>query len=190
MLIRMLGGYLCLLYGLGHASAMAESAAPNLFGKDPGDGHAMACFARDYDAAHLKAHPKQNVTKMMLFVDSTVDPDSGRGYSLAMGAAFRGLKQMVQLSGFCGEAANGKTALNCGIDCDGGEINVKLRDASSILVDIPNGARTWDPESGEDQPKAKFGPDDKVFRLDAVPVRECLPLVYDEDVKGLILAQH
>ena len=35
-----------------------------IFGKDPGKGRAFACFVRHYDATHLKAHPKQNVTDM------------------------------------------------------------------------------------------------------------------------------
>ena len=42
-----------------------------LFGKDPGDARALACYTRSYDATHLSAHPKQNVTNMSLLIDST-----------------------------------------------------------------------------------------------------------------------
>jgi hypothetical protein len=160
-----------------------------LFGKDPGKGKAYACFIRHYDATHLAAHPKQNVGDMTLFVNSSIDADGGRQYELEIGVHFRKRPTLFQLSGACGGSAGGKTALSCGFDCDGGRIDVRVKDAQSILVSIPDGARTWDPSSSEDPPAdAKFGTDDKLFRLDRTSLHDCLPEALDDDVKADIAA--
>jgi hypothetical protein len=175
------------------ASSMAAAAASSsdlaLFGKDPGNGKAYACYTRHYDAAHLAAHPKQNTREMTLFVNSFVDSEMGRQYTLEIGVSFRKSKKLFQVSGGCGLSDDGKNALNCGIDCDGGNIDVSVKDADSILVSIPDGARTWEPESGEEPPPdAKFGPDDKLFRLDRTALQDCLSLIADDDIKAEIAA--
>ena len=172
---------------MAHAAGSAGDLA--LFGRDPGNEQAFACYARHYDAAHLKSHPKQNVRDMTLFVNSTVDSEMGRMYSLEIGVQFRSRKTLFQVSGGCDSSVDGKTALNCGIDCDGGQIDVSVKNASSILVSIPYGARTWDGESDEEPPpSAKFASDDKLFRLDRTDLKDCLPLVADDDIKARISA--
>jgi hypothetical protein len=173
----------------GSAMAAEASSGAMLFGKEPGPGHAFACFNRHYDAPHLTGHPRQNVRDMTMFVDSWSDADSGRQYSLGIGVKFRAVKSEFQLSGGCSSTVDGKNALSCGIDCDGGHIDVRVRDANSVLVGIPDGARTWDPESENEPPKqAHFGADDKLFRLDRTDLKQCLPLVADEDIRAEISA--
>lgn len=168
---------------------MAGQTELTLFGREPGDARVAACFARQYTPGHLATHPQQNVTAMHLLVDSTVDEEGTRGYALSIGTLFRGVQDQLQLAGYCGSSLEGKTLLSCGIECDGGQIDVRLRDAKSILVEIPFGARTWDPDSAVVMPAtAEFGEDDKLFRLDRVDINECLPLVYDEDLKAQIAA--
>jgi hypothetical protein len=177
------------------ASAAAEAAGSGsdiaLFGKDPGNDKAFACYTRHYDAAHLAGHPKQNVRDMTLFVNSSVDTELGRQYALDIGVRFRSRKALFQLSGGCSASVDGKAALNCGIDCDGGQIDVSVENASSILVSIPYGARTWDPESENEPPaNAKFASDDKLFRLERTKLQDCLPLVSDDAIKAEIAAGH
>src|SRR4051794_6208323 len=67
------------------STAVAATNDLALFGKNPGTKTAYACFSRRYDSAHLASHPRQNVRNMALLVTSTVDPDQGRQYSLALG---------------------------------------------------------------------------------------------------------
>ena len=160
-----------------------------LFGKDPGKDKVFACFTRQYDAAHLTGHPRQNVTGMMLLVNSYVDDDGARLYELEIGVQFRKQAKLFQLSGVCDPLTRGKTALSCGFDCDGGHIDVRVKDAQSILVSIPDGARTWDPTSAAEPPAgARFGTDDKLFRLDRASLRDCLPEALDDDTKAAISA--
>jgi hypothetical protein len=174
-------------------SAFADPAIDlALFKKDPGDARAYACFTRHYDAAHLKAHPKQNVTNMSMLVDSTyeyqedqsLDP---RTYSATVGVNFRNVKKPFTTSGSCFKSEDGGL-LHCGIDCDGGSINVRLKDASSILVDIPDGARIYDPSQPIDAepdagvvPEAYFAEDDKTFLLARTSMSACKELLSGAD---------
>jgi hypothetical protein len=178
------------------AAAVAGEADTSIaiFGTDPGAGRAFACYTRAYDAAHLKAHPKQNVTDMMLLVSSLVDPDNGRQYSADIGVKFRSTPTQFQADSGCSISDDGKSALNCPIDCDGGQIDVRLRDASSLLVSIPDGAQTWDPNNPDAEPDAAanngahFGADDKLFRLDRSTLSDCLSLSLDDDTKAALTA--
>jgi len=173
----------------GMATAAAAGDADNdriIFGSDIGTGKAYACFRRVYDTAHLKQHPKQNVTAMTLLVASTVDPEQGRQYSTAIGVKFRHASTEFQTGSGCQTGGDNESALNCPIDCDGGTIDVRLRDAGSIYVSIPYGALTWDPAKPDDEPseQSRFGSDDKLFRLDRVAVSDCLPLADDDAEKA------
>jgi hypothetical protein len=158
-----------------------------LFGRDPGNKTAFACYTRHYDPAHLAGHPKQNVVDMTLFVNSYVDGE--RQYLLSIGVRFRAAPNLFEVEGGCNKSADGKNTLGCGIDCDGGHIDIRVKDANAILVSIPDGAATWDPESENEPPEdARFGLDDKLFRLDRTTLTDCLPIIYDEEAKAAILS--
>ena len=189
--------------GIGLAALLAAfpaladdpSVINQVFGKDPGKDHVFACFTRTYDAAHLKAHPKQNVTNMTLLADSPYDgeADPARSYTLTMGINFRTLKKQFQAYGGCDGTDAAQKSLNCYIDCDGGSIKVRPKDANSILVDIPTGARIYDPSKLDDDnggqdvpPKAEFASDDKTFLLARVPLDQCVGLVDDDDKQALL----
>jgi hypothetical protein len=173
----------------------AADANLQLFGRDIGKEKAYACYARTYTKAHLASHPDQNVRDMMVFVDSYEDESgAGRQYVLGMSVNFRQLKRPYNAYGGCAAGTDGKQALHCGIDCDGGTIGVRIKDKNSILLDIPDGARVSDDQSEEelsDLPEgAKFGSDDKIFRLDRAALSTCLPLAFDEQTKAALLAAH
>ena len=168
-------------------AAHAGESDVMLFGKDPGESKAYACYARHYDAVHLQTHKKQNVRDMVLFVHSYVDadPDSGRQYAMQLGITFRKFKTEFQTGGGCRPAEDGKPGLGCGIDCDGGIVDVSVKDAKSVMVSIPYGVRYWDSNSDDEPPSAaSFGDDDKLFRLDRTSMSDCLPLASDDEDKA------
>ena len=84
----------------------------------------------------------------------------------------------------CSLGEGASTGIHCGADGDGGSMDVDLRDASTILLRIPDGARLWRPgtEGEERTPrKARFGEDDKVFKLTrAASPRQCLSMLGKE----------
>ena len=176
--------------GLTCVPALAGPADDALFGKASGTDRALACFVRHYDDKHLGSHPLQNVTDMAVLVDRPAASEGDVWYSLSVGVNFRKVTDQFQVQGGCSAMDDGSKLLGCGVDCDGGQIDVRPRDANSILVDIPFGARTWNPNetAGEDPPEAAFGEDDKVFRLDRAELSQCLSLVYDDDLKAQLAA--
>lgn len=183
----------CIL-GVPAGFAVAADANLQLFGRDVGKEKAYACYARKYTRTHLAGHPDQNVRDMTVFVDSHEDEEgAGRQYILGMSVNFRQLNQPYSTYGGCSAGTDGQ-ALHCGIDCDGGTIGVRIKDRNSILLDIPNGARVSD-DDDEEEPNelpdgAKFGSDDKIFRLDRTDLSACLPLATDEETRAALMAAH
>jgi hypothetical protein len=176
-----------MLAASGSAALAASAGDATVFGKVPANGKLYACYTRAYDKAHLASHPKQNARDMALFVNAV--GEDALQYGLAIGVHFRKSPKLFQVSGGCSRSDDGKGTLHCGVECDGGQIDVSVKDENSVLVAIPDGARTWDPESDDDPPaNARFGADDKLFRLDRADLKDCLPIIFDETIKGEIAA--
>jgi len=128
---------------------------------------AHACFSRVYDPGHLAQHPQQNV-RTMLLVKSGSEGDEP-SYGVRIGVTFRKSSAHFESAGDCNaihdNAAAGESAgvAHCGVDCDGGSIDVAIKDARSVLVSIPDGARIWRPGNDEGEPgnsRKRFGADD------------------------------
>jgi hypothetical protein len=170
-----------------------EAFQKRLFGRTAEDKPIHACFTRVYDAGHLAQHPQQNVRTMLLMVRADTDPPR---YALRLGVTFRKSGAHFESGGGCGAihdtadasgtAAGGAAAVaHCGVDCDGGSIDVAIKDAKSVLVSIPTGARIWRAGSVNDSDqRRRFGSDDKVFRLDKTALTECLRLADDSAEKA------
>jgi hypothetical protein len=154
-----------------------------------------ACFSRGYDAGHLAQHPRQNVRTMLLLVTGNSDSGSGPSYALGLGVTFRRSGAHFESAGNCGsihdtsDVGGSADVAHCGVDCDGGSIDVAIKDANSVLVSIPQGARLWRAGSEEDNPgnaRKRFGADDKVFRLDRVALTQCLRLAGNRKEKAML----
>jgi hypothetical protein len=167
-----------------------EAFQQRLFGRTASGAEIHACFSRVYDTAHLAQHPRQNVRTMLLLVKASSDSNQPT-YALRLGVTFRKSGAHFESAGSCGsihdagEAGGSPAAVHCGVDCDGGSIDVAIKDAKSVLVSIPTGARIWRAGSDNDSDEAKrFGSDDKVFRLDKAALTECLRLADDSKEKA------
>jgi hypothetical protein len=152
-----------------------------------------ACFGRVYDAAHLKKHPKQRVTAFHLFRDFTPDTnketpaetreemediDGDGGIRVTAYVRFRDRPGLFFNGLHCSMSADG-SKVSCGIDCDGGGFFLKDAGKSLLLenrgfVVVGGCGASEDEEENSDivQP----GADDKVFRLDPLPVAQCRAL--------------
>jgi hypothetical protein len=167
-----------------------QSDVVKMFGRDPGTGDAHACFVRHYTKAHLKSHPDQNVTDMIAYVGKQAGPDPY--YMINLQVNFRQLPKPFQVSGSCSQSTDGSQTLGCGVECDGGSLSVRVKNESAILVEIPDSVRLFDPSSSDefsDLPKgARFGSDDKLFRLDRTELSDCLRVIYDEEIKAKVMS--
>jgi hypothetical protein len=178
------------------AGSKADEAFQNrLFGHTIDAKQIHACFSRVYDAGHLAQHPQQNVRTMLLLVGGNAESGEVPTYGLRIGVTFRKSGTHFESAGDCnsihddGEAGQSSNAVHCGVDCDGGSIDVAIKDAKSVLVSIPYGARIWRAGSaGEEQgnSRRRFGADDKVFRLDKVALTQCLRLADDSEEKAML----
>jgi hypothetical protein len=171
-----------------------EAFQKRLFGRSLDSKPIHACFSRVYDTGHLAQHPQQNVRTMLLLVKGDSDSD-GPSYGLRVGVTFRKSSVHFESAGDCNSIhdntdADGSAGVaHCGVDCDGGSIDVAIKDAKSVLVSIPDGARIWRPGNDEGEPgnsRKRFGADDKVFRLDKVALTQCLRLADDNKEKAML----
>ncbi len=142
----------------------------------PGPDAAL-CFTRTYDASHLKHHPHQNVTEMILslrYVHLSDDDailvatdDGGTvkqdfQYDFTLAAKTREHSETLYASGDC---ASGE-AIGCGVECDGGGIGIEPvagRDGT-ILVTLERIRMSLGCADGPDV-DLEGGVDDKVFKL-------------------------
>jgi opacity protein-like surface antigen len=189
--MRMLLASIALLAAGLPAAVQAGTAddVVRIFGRDPGAGPAYACFVRHYSKAHLASHPDQNVTSMLAFVSRQDGVESYYGVNLQV--KFRQLPKPFQVSGSCSQDET-TGQLGCGVECDGGSLGVRVKNEQSILVDIPESVRIFDPSAADefaDLPKgARFGSDDKLFRLDRTALSDCAPVIYDDEVKAKVIS--
>jgi hypothetical protein len=146
-----------------------------------------ACFVRRYDANHLAQHPKQKVSTMKLLVTAEVPPEEETiNYSFRLGVKYRHRAGNFDSSGYCrhvvAEDKGGEIHFGCGVDCDGGGIDVAMKDDKSAIVELER-IRMWDrkkpdEEGGND---LEAGADDKTFRVDRANLSECAELVTDHE---------
>lgn len=147
------------------------------------------CYVRHYDKAHLTAHPKQNVTDMLIyFAKKNGDEKGSYYYSFDAQVSFRDSKKSFAFGGDCNRNADKPgMSVSCGIDCDGGGVDADARDDTSIKLDIgENGVRLGDPEDDKPLGTKGFDTDDRTFVLQESELKNCLSVIYDDDVNAAV----
>jgi hypothetical protein len=144
-----------------------------------------ACFVRRYDAGHLAQHPKQKVSSMKLLVTAEIPPEEQTtNYSFRLGVQYRHRPGKFDSSGSCGHVVaedNGdEIRLGCGVDCDGGGIDVAMKDDKSAVIRLQR-IMLWQRNKPDDGPTNELvaGTDDRIFRVDRADLRECAEFVTD-----------
>ena len=187
-----IGAHACLAQdGVDKAKAVAFDA--KMFAGPLGQ-KTYACFVRRYDATHLAQHPKQKVSAMKLLVTAEDAPeDKTVSYSFRLGFKYRHRTGNFDSSGFCShivaENSGGEIRLGCGVDCEGGGIEVAMKDEKSALIRLER-IRIWERNKADDDASNDLvaGADDKIFRLDRADLHECSELVTDR--KELAALRH
>jgi hypothetical protein len=174
--------------------AKADVFDVRMFTKPPGN-KAYACFVRRYDPDHLARHPKQKVSAMKLLVSTEIPEDEKTlNYSFRLGVKYRHRSGDFDSSGFCNhvvaEDAGNEMRFSCGVDCEGGGIDVALsKDDKSAIIRLER-IRIWQNNKPDDEAEDSLvaGADDKIFRLDRTDTGECASLVTDR--KELAAIRH
>jgi len=176
--------YVPLLAFAGTASA-GQNALEKLFAQHPDAPAANLCMIRHYDKAHLAAHPNQNVTDMLVYIGKRQGEQDGYvNYNINAQVRFRDSKKNWSFAGGCGREAGKSTSIGCGIDCDGGGYDVRLKDDKSVELTITSGVRLDGEEDGQKVETAGFKSDDTTFVLHQTTLDTCLPVIYDEGIKA------
>jgi hypothetical protein len=170
----------------GFAGASIADERPGLPELSPNG--ADACFGRVYDAAHLKAHPKQKVARIFFLYghDPVSRPNeepmanADTSYNGFLTTTVRGAKTPQWAGGWCNhESEDGKSGpIRCGMDCDRTMASLKLDDKGRLILtdvssDLYLDAGSQD-ELGEDEyDRQALGSEDDNFRLDPMPAATC-----------------
>lgn len=176
--------------------AEIEAFTIRIYGSPPGDKTSYACFVRRYDAEHLARHPKQKVAAMKLLISAEPDKENKEfRNSFRLGFRYRHRSGDFDSSGDCGSHAvllkdGDEVRLGCGVDCEGGGIEVALsKDNKSAIVRLEQ-IRVWQNNKPDDEAERSLvaGADDKIFRLDRTANSDCASLVTDR--KELAALRH
>ncbi|MDA9421439.1 MULTISPECIES: hypothetical protein [Bradyrhizobium] len=166
--------------------AEADAFNARLYAGTPGD-KSYACFVRRYDAGHLARHPKQKVASMKLLVSAETDREDKQLHnSFRLGFRYRHRHGDFDTSGSCGSHAvllsqGDEVRMGCGVDCEGGGIEVGLsRDNKSAIIRLEQ-VRVWQNNKPDDEAEQSLvaGAEDRIFRLDRADNSECASLVTD-----------
>ncbi|MCK1358264.1 hypothetical protein [Bradyrhizobium sp. 199] len=177
------------------SNAEAEAFHARLYRGTPAD-KAYACFIRRYDAEHLARHAKQKVASMKLLISAETDKEDKRLHnSFRLGFRYRHRSGDFDSSGSCGSHAallsqGDEVRMGCGVDCEGGGIEVALsKDNKSAIVRLEQ-VRVWQNNKPDDDAEQSLvaDADDKIFRLDRTDNGECASLVTDR--KELAALRH
>lgn len=174
--------------------AEAETFNARMYAGTPGS-EAYACFVRRYDAEHLARNPKQKVAAMKLLISAEYDKEDKQLHnSFRLGFRYRHRSGDFDSSGSCSHTVftkNGNDVrLGCGVDCEGGGIDVALsKDDKSAIVRLAR-IRVWQNNKPDDDAEESLvsGADDSIFRLDRTDNGECASLVADR--KELAALRH
>lgn len=190
-----------LLAASGALAPLAAAAAPAPIEKMIAD-QGKLCFARIYDAAHLKAHPQQKVERFFFMIGKNrgatywedpnlrhseaspakhaagdaQDPQNDTTHVAAL-VTLRGMKKPENVSGWCGrdDSAGAKGALGCGGECDRRIGTIRSDDATHLVLDGVERGVLMDAEAEEaGQTKLELGADDRSFRLEQRPIEDCV----------------
>lgn len=153
-----------------------------------------ACFGRNYDAAHLKATPRQRVTAF--YLHRSFEPDKALEeppQSREDRVSADGENGMVNVTGYfrlrdrkgvftnyfsCTKESEGN-GVRCGIDCDGGSFKLRASGKSLLAENegfVVVGGCGADEEESAKPVFIKPGTDDKTFRIDPQPPAQCTTL--------------
>jgi hypothetical protein len=141
------------------------------------------CFARTYHSAHLQSHPQQKVTALLFQIryhrhDPEAEyPEGQRNYYFGMAAKVKGHKKTLYASGECAAGAKG---IHCGVDCDGGGVDLqhdRRTDALTLSFEDRHSYLRMSVGCGEDKTvDLKPGADDRVFQLRKASLPTCRAL--------------
>lgn len=176
-----------LVAAIGSTPAAAQPVAPGEEGELidllPPEVGRRVCYARAYSQEHLAQHPKQKVAEIQFRLTyyrhepDDYSPQGQRNYYFEVLARLRGQTDMMTSTGEC---TSYEGAIFCGVECDGGGVNVTRRPPDRILVSLAEMGRLRMTHGCDesDSVDLEAGEDDVEFLLTRTDDASCPP--YDD----------
>jgi len=155
----------------------------------PAEPGRKACYARTYDAAHLRDHPKQRVTSVTFFLrvvglDASGDkffapraePYDRIQYEHVIALTRRGAKRKLSTSGYC----SGDVTAQCVVECDAGGMTLEKAGEALLIRLLDDGIEFDNDCDGSKGTRVKPGADDNVFHVNKVSLDLCRELEKSE----------
>ena len=156
----------------------------------PAEPGRKACYARSYDAAHLRDHPQQRVSAVTLFLRviglnadgdkffvPRAEPYDRIQYEHAIALTRRGSKRRLSAGGYC----SGDVTARCVVECDAGGYTLEKAGADALLIRLLDQGVEFDNDcDGGKGTRVTPGRDDKVFRVERVSLDHCAALEKSE----------
>ena len=170
------------------SQAAAGSQLKTLFSAHPTVSPVHLCLAHHFDADHLAAHPRQNITDMLVYIGQRQGEQDGFVYyTVNAQLKFRDSRQRYTVSGECGRKVGEVAPIGCGIDCDGGGYELSLRTDGAVDWAITSALRLGEPDSDAPETTVGFQVDDTRLVLHQTGLNDCLPIINDEALKAGLL---
>lgn len=147
------------LLALAALPVLAQSPRDEMF---PG---LSVCYAREYDRAHLAAHPDQRVTSVALTPDQAAPTDAL--FPLWVVVTHRDQPGKLEALAYC---ENIEDTLYCGMEGDAGAFSIAPAREGAVLLSVARGGMGFEGETGFVRLEADRG-DDRTFLL--YPARDC-----------------
>jgi hypothetical protein len=124
---------------------------------------------------------------MLVYIGKREGEENGYiNYDINAQVKFRDSKKNWSFAGNCGREPGKAGPVGCGIDCDGGHYDVSLKDDKTIELSMPYSVRLNEETEDGKVDTAAFKSDDKTFLLHQTELKDCLPVIYDDDLKAKI----
>lgn len=152
----------------------APVAAASLADFVPAEDKAGACWQRIYSADHLASHPDQQVTAMTFAMSFLkFDAENEGQHYFGIDVAMRDGRQ-GQTSGGCWVHDG---AVRCGVDCDGGGLELSLDEAGNLRANLEAyGYMRIESECGGGEAESFEllpGADDRLYLLHRADAKAC-----------------
>ncbi len=112
------------------SAAQAQGAFATLFGSPVSSG----CWTRSYESSHLKAHPRQRVTSIVIAyrpVMQSKQKSTARKFEVGIGIRVKGDRELYARVAYCAPAGQG---FACHLESDGGRITLAADGAQALRL--------------------------------------------------------
>lgn len=130
------------------------------------------CYSRSYSSEHLRKNPAQRVSYIRFdHVPGSMGEVGAGELAFSISVRFKNSPETLTNSGLCFPQSE---TYRCQLECDGGGFELKDRDHSSLYLLNPSGFVVSGCD-GDAYVELVPEPDDKIFRLNQMPMSECGP---------------